>query len=203
MTHHYTKTLLLVGLLFVGLASAAKAAVDERAPVYDKTGRIVRTVEAECVRTKWLNDNDRCASRPLVKMVQQQTVRKVKDFSKDERTVYFVFDRSFLTEDSKNRLNTLTTALKADVSVKEAKIVGFADRIGRNDYNQRLSQKRAETVRDYLIENGYTKASVTDTRWVGEEEPRANCEGVTPRAKLIDCLQVDRRVEVEMVYLEE
>ena len=51
----------------------------------------------------------------------------------------------------KARLDTLANVLKSDQSVKEAKIVGYADRIGSVSYNEQLSQKRAETVRDYLI----------------------------------------------------
>jgi len=50
---------------------------------------------------------------------------------------------------------------------------------------------------------GYTNARVTETRWVGEEEPSTNCEAAEKRTQLIACLQKDRRVEVDMVYLNE
>ena len=46
-------------------------------------------------------------------------------------------------------------------------------------------------------------ARVTETRWVGEEEPSTNCGASEGRSKLIECLQNDRRVEIEMVYLNE
>jgi OOP family OmpA-OmpF porin len=162
------------------------------------------------VRTKWLTDRDYCAPQRVTQQqrVVQKTVtppqqmRTVASFTREERTVYFQFDRSALLPEAKERLDTLSTSLKADKSVKEAKIVGFADRIGSEAYNERLSQKRAETVRDYLIANGYTNARVTETRWVGESQPSTECPAAT-RTKLIACLQNDRRVEVEIGYVQE
>ena len=151
---------------------------------------------------KLVVQSERVAQQKMI-VQRKPEMRRTSELTREEKTVYFVFNRSTLTSQGKERLNALASMLKADQSVKESKVVGFADRIGSNDYNQQLSQKRAESVRDYLIENGYTNARVTETRWVGEEEPSTNCGASEGRSKLIECLQNDRRVEIEMVYLNE
>lgn len=211
MAWNFLNALLLASVIGMASLGAAHAGTDDRSPVRATGGEIVRSSNANCVRTNSLADQDACkpASVMRTERVVQQTKKvqhkaeppKTNELSKDEKTVYFDFNGSALTPSAKERLNTLASSLKADQSVKEAMIVGSADRIGTNGYNEQLSQKRAEAVRDYLIENGYTKARVTETRWVGEEKPLTNCAATQKRTQLIACLQNDRRVEVEMVYL--
>lgn len=209
MTLLKNKRLFLAAFILVGttgMSCAEAGNANNNAAVFAgewKTDSIVHTADGECVRTKWKAKNDLCRLKPIVASQKVIKTRLVKTFSNDEKTVYFVFNSAFLTDEGKTRLNTLASALKTDQNVKEAKIIGFADRIGSNAYNEQLSQKRAETVRDYLINNGYTNARVTDTRWVGEEVPLTNCAATGKRTHLIECLQRDRRVEVEIDYLHE
>jgi OOP family OmpA-OmpF porin len=190
MTTRTARLSLLAALALIGSVSMASAETMDKDSVYGTEGQIVRATNGTCVRTKWDAGQDKCAARPVA--------RSIDEFSQEERTVYFKFNRSALTKESMTRLNTLISALKADQSVKEAKIVGYADRIGTDTYNDKLSQKRAETVRDYLFAKGYTNARVTETRWVGEKEPSTNCPEDKNGANLISCLQNDRRVEVEV-----
>ena len=209
MTCRNAKILMLTaGAVFIGSCGMARAEADYRDVVRDSEGEIVHLENGTCVRTKWLTDRDLCAPQVVVaerqeKRAEQPVVRPVAEFSQEERTVYFSFDRFFLSSDARQRLDTLVSSLKSDRSVKSARIVGYADRIGSVSYNERLSQKRAETVRDYLIENDYTNASVTETRWVGKSQPSTNCAAGQGRTKLIACLQNDRRVEVEIEYIHE
>ncbi|MFA4995120.1 MAG: OmpA family protein [Bdellovibrionales bacterium] len=188
--------IILTLLTLAGSVSVARAAANDRDVVHDMKGKIVHATNGTCVRTKWDAGSDVCASRRYTQ--QERKARPVSEFTQEERTVYFKFDRFALTKDSVMRLNALISALKADQSVKEAKIVGYADRIGSDTYNDQLSQKRAETVRNYLFAKGYTNARVTETRWVGEKEPSTNCPAEQERSNLIACLQNDRRVEVEV-----
>ena len=206
MTYLNAKILILTGTLFIGSYGMAHAEVDYRDVVHDTNGRIVHLQNGTCVRTKWVTDKDACA--PIQRIApkpapQIKTSHTVLDLTQEDRTVYFKFNLSGLSDDTKQHLNTLARVLKSNESIKEAKIVGFADRIGSIDYNQKLSQKRAETVRDYLITQGYTPASVTETRWVGESEPSTNCPAMKNRTQLIRCLHNDRRVEVEVEYLDQ
>jgi outer membrane protein OmpA-like peptidoglycan-associated protein len=213
MTYLSAKTLLLTGLIFVGSVGMAHAEAEYYDVVRSTDGQIVHSTNGNCVRTHWLTDQDFCAPKRVAqatvsqrqetrKVTQQQKTRAPAQLTQEERTVYFQFDRAALLPEAKDRLNTLANVLKSNESVKEAKIVGYTDRIGSVSYNERLSQKRAETVRDYLIANGYTNARVTETRWVGKSEPSTNCPAEA-RSQLIVCLQNDRRVEAEIEYFPE
>ena len=205
MTYRKAIILVLAGLALTGSIGAARAETDDRAVVRDTEGQIVRSSDGVCVRSDGATDQDSCAQRLIAQQtttqtttVEKQKPRPVSEFTREDRTVYFEFDHFYLSSDSLGRLDTLADALKADSTVKEARIVGYADRIGSVSYNERLSQKRAKTVRDYLIAKGYTNARVTETRWVGKSEPSTNCPAGKKRASLIECLQNDRRVEVEI-----
>ena len=77
---------------------------------------------------------------------------------------------------------------------------GFlTDRFGSNEYNQKLSERRANTVKDYLVSKN-VQASRIDAEGRGETQPVTkadDCRGAKS-AKVIACLQPDRRVDVEL-----
>lgn len=78
--------------------------------------------------------------------------------------------------------------------------VGHADRFGSDDYNQRLSERRAAAVKAYLMSKGVDSNRI-HTEGRGEKQPvtkAGECDGAKS-AKTIACLQPDRRVEVEVV----
>lgn len=78
-------------------------------------------------------------------------------------------------------------------------LVGHTDRLGSDDYNMTLSQRRAETVRRYLIERGVNAATLT-AAGAGKLQPLSDvqCSNTLPRLQLIECLQPNRRVEVNV-----
>jgi len=209
MTHLNTKLLMLTGLVLLGSSGMASAEADYHDVVRDTEGLIVHSSNGNCVRTQWSTDQDPCASETCSPQVVTETVHQRREtrtsmvLSQKERTVYFNFNSAALMPEAKERLDTLANALKSNASVKDAIVIGYADRIGGASYNQQLSQKRAEKVRDYLVANGYTKANVTETRWVGKSEPTASCPTTKNRKRLIECLHSDRRVEVEIEYYSE
>ncbi|MGE3623325.1 MAG: OmpA family protein [Bdellovibrionales bacterium] len=186
-------------------------AADDRQALQDNRGNVVRNTTGNCVRTVWENGDDVCAPAepPPPKVVEAPPPSppppspapiKRTVISETERTVHFPFNKSALTDDARAQLDTLADTLKAAKDIKEARVVGTADRIGSTGYNDKLSQKRAEAVRDYLIARGYTNASVTKTRWVGKSQPTTQCPKKMAHKKLVKCLQNDRRVEIEIVY---
>jgi OmpA-OmpF porin, OOP family len=202
MAYHNAISLILTGLMFLASAGVAHAETNDREVVRSSDGQIVHIDNGTCVRTKWETDTDWCASRRVAqRTTEKRQIRHAAEFMQEERTVYFEFDKFALSSEAKARLDTLIDALKHDETVKEATIVGYADRIGSVVYNDRLSQKRAETVRDYVIAKGYTNARVTETRWVGKSKPSTSCPKNETRKKLIACLQPDRRVKVEIVLV--
>jgi OOP family OmpA-OmpF porin len=205
-------TLLLAGLVLIAAVSPVRADSNDHAVVLDKRGDAVYNTTGNCVRTKWMNEGDPCAPEapPPPKPVAvvppppppPPPVRHTV-ISQAARTVYFAFNKADLTNEAKAQLDTLAETLKAAKDIQEAHVVGAADRIGSNSYNDKLSEKRAVAVRDYLIARGYTNASVTHTKWVGKSEPITNCSKTLKGKKLIACLQNDRRVQIDIVYKSE
>lgn len=200
------KSLLLASAFFVsliGMASPERAASHETGyshetyvpnfhdVVRDSDGNVVRSSNGECVRTQWIVGSDACA--PYV-----QTV-----IALEERTVYFQFNKSTLTTKAKVKLDKLAEAINKMGDVKSIRIVGYADRIGSAEYNEKLSKKRAAEVKKYLTKKGVAYPNVTETRWFGDTQPIANCPKSLPKAKKIECLQKDRRVEVEIEIVQD
>jgi len=127
--------------------------------------------------------------------------------AREERTIYFRFNQSQLPQndklpsDAKQQLDDLAALLGYSGRVQGARIIGYADRIGDARYNEQLSRKRAESVKDYLVAKGVLNARVADTRWAGPASPTTECSDSSARSELIECLQQDRRVEIEVDYI--
>ena len=75
-------------------------------------------------------------------------------------------------------------------------ITGHTDLLGSYEYNDALSKRRAEAVKAYLTSQG-VDASVLSAYGAGESSPIVICSEKLPRKQLIECLQPNRRVEVE------
>lgn len=181
----------------------ATTGLDDNKVVGTKEGRVVHSMlSGECVRTKWEAGKDPCAPEPrqVVQAPAPQPVERTV-LSNEEKTVYFNFDSTKLTPEAQQQLDGVARKLAGAKDIKSADIVGFADRIGSSAYNQRLSQKRAETVKEYLAQRGYLNTRVADVRGLGETKSVTNCDTSMPRANQIACLSADRRVEVEVQYL--
>lgn len=87
-----------------------------------------------------------------------------------------------------------------DINPEVIMAVGHADRFGSEKYNQDLSEKRAAAVKTYLMSKGI-EANRVHTEGKGEMQPitkAGECLGAKS-AKVIACLQPDRRVEIEVV----
>ena len=112
----------------------------------------------------------------------------------------FAFDKAELKPEGKTMLDGLVRQISASGSTYETILAtGHADRLGSTDYNQNLSVRRANAVRDYLVSRE-VPATRIDAAGKGEMQPvtkAGECVGAKS-AKLIACLQPDRRVDVEM-----
>jgi len=111
----------------------------------------------------------------------------------------FDFNKSTLRPEGKAKLDELVTKAKA-IKLEVIIAVGHADRIGNDAYNQKLSEKRAAAVKEYLVGKGI-EANRVYTEGKGEKQPVTKadqCKGAKSK-KVIDCLQPDRRVDIEVI----
>ena len=113
--------------------------------------------------------------------------------------VLFAFDKSVLKPEGKAMLDGLVLQLDSAATYDNIHATGHTDRFGSNDYNQKLSERRAHTVKDYLVSKN-VQAGRIGAEGKGEMQPvtkAEDCKGAAT-TKVIACLQPDRRVDVEM-----
>ncbi len=110
----------------------------------------------------------------------------------------FGLNKSELRPAGKDALKGLAAHLNS-VDYKSVKVMGYTDRLGSDAYNKKLSQRRAESVKAYLVEQG-VPASKISAVGMGKADPvtKDSCKGKKATKKLVQCLQPDRRVVVEV-----
>ncbi len=112
----------------------------------------------------------------------------------------FTFNKADLNAAGKEQLDkNVIDKLGNCASVKLLLITGHTDRLGSHEYNQKLSEKRADAVKAYLASKG-VKSDATETMGAGKTQavPGVKCDDKLPRKKLIECLAPNRRVVVEV-----
>jgi|SRR6266850_167563 len=110
----------------------------------------------------------------------------------------FEFNKATLTDEAKKKLDAEVVAkLKDFGQIRYINVNGHADRLGSAQYNQRLSERRAEAVRAYLVSKG-VDASQVETFGFGKTMPEKSCPDQKDRAAVIACLAPNRRVVVEI-----
>lgn len=101
--------------------------------------------------------------------------------------VLFAFNKYDLKPEARERLAKISGIVLAYPDLK-LQIEGYTDSIGSDEYNQTLSDKRAEAVRDYLVSQGVSMNSVT-AQGMGKADPVADNSTAAGR-------QLNRRVEM-------
>ncbi|MCU0623657.1 MAG: OmpA family protein [Gemmatimonadaceae bacterium] len=111
----------------------------------------------------------------------------------------FDFDKWVLRPQAKEKLDDVAAKLKSH-QCEAIDIIGHTDRIGTAKYNQRLSERRANAARDYLIKHHGIEADRVTATGKGESElitQASDCRGKRKKA-LIACYGPDRRIEVKV-----
>ncbi|MEO8312638.1 MAG: outer membrane protein OmpA [Caldimonas sp.] len=126
------------------------------------------------------------APAPAVAVVPAPTSEKVT-FAAD---AFFDFDKSVLKPEGRAKLDDLVGKMSG-LNLEVIIAVGHTDAVGTDSYNQRLSIRRSEAVKSYLVSKGVEKNRVY-TEGKGEKQPVADNKTAEGRAK-------NRRVEIEVV----
>ena len=109
----------------------------------------------------------------------------------------FDFDKAILKPAGKAKLDDLGSKI-GDLNLEVVVATGYTDRIGSDKYNDRLSLRRAQAVKAYLVSKGI-EANRIYTEGKGKRNPVTTGCNQKNRKQLIACLAPDRRVEVEVV----
>ncbi len=190
------------------VAAAALAATAAYAGVTpnltDSQGLPVRDSQGACVQTSGIDHPDCVAkkvepAKPAAPVVPVAPVvptpppappapASVKQSITIQAEALFDFDKSVLKPAGKKSIDDAVAKMqKVDVDVVIA--TGHTDSIGTDAYNQRLSERRAKTVKEYMVSKGVAAAKIT-TLGKGETQPVATNKTKEGRAK-------NRRVDIE------
>ena len=191
---------LLLAAVFTHSCSNAPSTDDSERPkansnyVGDANSTIVTTGQGECLRTStWTEVKALVECGASVKAPAKPAApvaKKAKNIlvSFSGRAL-FEFDSSELTSAGRNELSDLVKKLNGQSKIKNIEIVGHADSTGPDEYNMKLSERRANTVKGYLQKS--LQAVAVTARGMGETAPIADNSTANGR-------RLNRRVEVEV-----
>ena len=114
-------------------------------------------------------------------------------------TELFEFDKATLRM-PQPKLDEIADLMARNASIEGVHITGYTDRLGSEAYNLKLSQRRADAVKSYLVRKGVAARRLT-AEGKGESHPVVRCNDKN-MGELIKCLEPNRRVEVESITIE-
>lgn len=134
---------------------------------------------------------------PAAKAVAAAPAPKRCDFAvtlKNDET--FAFNKAVLNASAKKHIDNevmpkLANCAKVDIVI----VTGHSDRLGSQQYNQKLSEKRADAVAAYL--KSKSVGAEIDIMGAGKTQSIKACDDKLPRKQLIECLAPNRRVVIE------
>ena len=190
MRLHAVRALGLVGLLGLALTQSLHAQTKH---LTDLTGRQDLTPAEIATALKPLaatSPGNRAKGLSAVALEPGQRTRGITPgLAAIAMTVQFAFDSAEILAESKPNLDSLGTALRSpELATYQIRIEGHTDSIGRPEYNQYLSSRRAESVKQYLVEQGGLTPERLAIVGRGEGENIADNKTSTGRQK-------NRRVE--------
>ncbi|MFH2210196.1 MAG: OmpA family protein [Pseudomonadota bacterium] len=217
MTHNKIAKItlsLILSLAFSGTAFAHS--VEKEGYLIDTRGNVVRNNYNECWKTGYwtpamaiaecdpslIKKEEKKAAAPAPVAPAGPEKPAFEKITLQAETL-FDFDKSVVRADGKQKLNDeVVGKMKQYPQVEVVLVTGHADRIGKDAYNQKLSERRAAAVKDYLVSQGIDAGRI-ETAAKGEAEPVVACSDIKGKEsgknkKLVECLQPNRRVMVEV-----
>ncbi|HRL74573.1 MAG TPA: OmpA family protein [Candidatus Accumulibacter phosphatis] len=207
-------------LASIGLFAAAGAVqaqtAGDRVYVIDQRGEVVLSGTGLCWRTGFWTpaaaakdpagckcDKDllpkEVCEPPAPRAAAAPTAKPTGDKITVAADALFDFDKAVLRPEGKAKLDEVVAKSKA-IKLEVIIAVGHTDHFGTEAYNQKLSERRAAAVKTYLVSKGID-ANRVYTEGKGEKNPvtkPGQCPGPKSK-KVIECLQPDRRVEIELI----
>jgi OOP family OmpA-OmpF porin len=187
-------------------AVMAQATGSNQGYLIDSRGAIVKSGTGLCWHTgSWAGGtNEQCdVIQPVAALMPEPEPVVVAAAPQSQKTSFsgdalFAFDKSVLKPEGKAMLDGLVRQLDG-ATYESIVATGHTDRFGSDGYNQKLSERRAQSVKEYLVSQN-VQAGHIDAEGLGETQPvtkAGECKGAKT-AKVVACLQPDRRVDVEM-----
>lgn len=205
-----TKQLKLSALIVAMMASAGAMAHEKNGYTISQESReVVVNNYGECWENSFLNkatdglaECGDAVAKPQDPVYQDETVALSANF-------LFGFDKYNLRPEASDTLNQLAQRL-SDTNVQSVRVEGNTDFMGSEQYNQALSERRANTVANYLVSRGVPAEKISAVG-LGESQARMteSCQAevaklgkrvsaAKKRAALIACIEPDRRVDVRI-----
>lgn len=136
----------------------------------------------------------------IEKVIQREKdtilVSKVK-ISSDGLFKFGKYDIKDLQPGGKERLDKALSEILDTNDLVRVRVYGYTDRLGSDQYNLELSEARAETIKKYMISQGIPAEKIIASG-LGKTAPLAKCDQQERNATLINCLQPNRRFEIEV-----
>ena len=196
---------LLLRLTLCLLPFSVIADQDEKGFVTHSNNGATIDSDGECIRTGFPSEGaqiEKCVKKVSPKSEVSENVTPIKPETKKtteapkekpyitfDAEIKFLFDKSNLTSKSKTALDNFLNKASAG-SYTKIYIYGHADSLGTDEYNLNLSRKRAETVKNYLVNSGISFETIS-IKALGEADPIADNSTREGRAK-------NRRVFLEL-----
>lgn len=141
--------------------------------------------------TRWRDSQ--CAE--LLIPVEVESVEDNADRVALNGDLLFDFDSAVLGLEGKRALDRVAMILQQEYTSPAVNVLGYADSLGGAAYNERLSQQRADVVKEYLVARGLSSSQIV-ALGRGEDDPLAHCQELDSRSALQQCFQPNRRVEI-------
>jgi type VI secretion system protein ImpL len=139
------------------------------------------------------------SSRNYINSLLTQSLRSIETITLESDTL-FAFGRAdfqSLKSEGQAKLSAIAGKLLSTPNIGKIIIAGHADQLGDRQSNLAVSKQRAQTIKTYLVGKG-VPAELVDAVGEGSEKPLVKCDMQLPRAALIQCLEPNRRVEIEV-----
>ncbi|MFA7388575.1 MAG: OmpA family protein [Thiohalobacteraceae bacterium] len=189
-------TAIAASLSASGLAIAHEGGTVNEAFVGDSRAHIVTDGSGNCVRTSsWSDDKliEGCGlvvaePEPAAEPAPVPAPKPISETVSLSAAALFDFDKDKIKEAAKPRLDEVANRVRSLGDVEAVTIVGHTDSVGSEAYNEQLSMRRANAVKNYLLDQG-VDPSLVSTSGMGESQPVADNSTDAGRAQ-------NRRVEI-------